>query len=257
MSGTGQREIVLLYDAEERIIDEFLYSRFARIVEGHDKLEAYAASHTKAVYCLVGNGLTLKNAVFFVLPITEEGVIDANFNLPLRYMAMHAGKVQGEDVRVASRSQCPVPWHAVHLWEPAAEDALDHLQGRILRNKLKLKTLVLDSVDSARGPHEVLEIPDTPHIGELPAENSTADNAQKLVDAFGEAGKLSLADLIRLHSDQIEQAQQRYRSELEQQQQTYLQQVRAAREEVQTLKVALRQEQDRNRRLQQMLRGDI
>ena len=64
-------------------------------------------------------------------------------------------------------------------------------------------------------------------------------------------------NLIRLHSEQLNEAKAKYRQDVESQQMAYLDQLRAAREEIHALKVALRQEQGRSRRLQQMLRGDI
>jgi hypothetical protein len=79
----------------------------------------------------------------------------------------------------------------------------------------------------------------------------------KLNEVFGDAGKLSLQDLIRLHTQQLDQARTKYRDDVETQQTAYLSQLRSCREEMHDLKVALRQEQGRNRRLQQMLRGDI
>jgi hypothetical protein len=44
---------------------------------------------------------------------------------------------------------------------------------------------------------------------------------------------------------------------MERQQQGYLEQIKNCREEIQKLKSALRHEQERNRRLQQLLRGDV
>ena len=52
-------------------------------------------------------------------------------------------------------------------------------------------------------------------------------------------------------------AKQRFRDDLHEQQQTYLDQIRGLRDDMQELKVALRHEQDRNRRLQELLRGDV
>ena len=79
----------------------------------------------------------------------------------------------------------------------------------------------------------------------------------KLTDVFGEAGKLSLQDVIRLHTQQLEEAQVRHRSDLAAHQMIYLDQIRSCKEEIHQLKVALRQQQSHNQRLQQMLRGGI
>jgi len=53
------------------------------------------------------------------------------------------------------------------------------------------------------------------------------------------------------------QAAARFRAEMLRQQQGYLEQIKNCRDEIQQLKAALRHEQKRNRRLQQLLRGDV
>ena len=67
----------------------------------------------------------------------------------------------------------------------------------------------------------------------------------------------SISNLIRLHTDQLSAAKLKFRDDLQQHQQVYLDQLRVCKEEIRELKVALRQEQSRNRRLQQMLRGEV
>ncbi len=174
-----------------------------------------------------------------------------------------------------------MPWHAVNLWEPQAEQGLAQVQSRIYRNKLKLKLstgckdedffpepvsvelfensndpLPFDNCSSNgdRNPH-VKPNADPANPPDTLAQNQAF--AAKLTEVFGQAGKLSLQDLIRLHAEQLEQAKAKYRDDVETQQMVYLDQLRSAREEIHELKVALRQEQGRNRRLQQMLRGDL
>jgi hypothetical protein len=92
---------------------------------------------------------------------------------------------------------------------------------------------------------------------QAPEVAANVECGAKLNEVFGDAGKLSLQDLIRLHTQQLDQARTKYRDDVETQQTAYLSQLRSCREEMHDLKVALRQEQGRNRRLQQMLRGDI
>jgi hypothetical protein len=278
MSAANQHEIVMLYDANEQIENEIFYSDFEQWVSGECKHAAYAASQIRAAYCLIGNGLRLRSVVFFVFKVNEEGKISSDFNLPLQYMALHAGVAcdlgQGV-IRKASRAQCPVPWHAINTWEPAKGNGVETVQKRIFRNKLKLKPVVCREEDDIFARMDVEEsLPELiseslmgePQGNLKPISNKSAaaysgsdvaaHNA-KLRAIFGDAGKLTLQDLIRMHAEQLDLAQGQYRQDLEKQQSHYLDQVRAARDEIHELKVALRQEQSRNRRLQQMLRGDI
>jgi hypothetical protein len=79
----------------------------------------------------------------------------------------------------------------------------------------------------------------------------------KLTATFGEAGRVSVAQFTRQHREQVGEVAEQFRGEMHRQQQGYLQQIKASRDEIQRLKSQLRHEQDRNRRLQQLLRGDV
>ncbi|XOV81934.1 MAG: hypothetical protein ACFHXK_13815 [bacterium] len=279
MPNGGQQEVVMLFNNEGSVMAEMHFSTFERLLNGDDKLDGHAASLVKAAYCVVGNGLALRGAVFFLFSVNEEGYIDPSFNLPLRYLVQQAGVAQdlGQGgIRKASRGQCPVPWHAVNLWEPDSEQGLSQVQSRIYRNKLKLKnstgcrdedffppeslSIELSTVDSQQEAGARKQGNRPAHLRVTDTRDAQGRNQQfaaKLTEVFGDAGKLSLQDLIRLHAEQLEQAKMQYREQVEAQQMSYLDQLRCAREEIHELKVALRQEQGRNRRLQQMLRGDI
>ena len=91
-------------------------------------------------------------------------------------------------------------------------------------------------------------------LGAMGAEQRKLE--ARLTDTFGESGKVNLESLIRQHNEQLTRVSDRYRSDLERQQQAYLDQIRSCRDEIQRLKSALRNEQERSRRLQQLLRGE-
>ncbi len=290
--GTGrlmnksQRELVVIYNSEEEIQSEMFFSDFELLLAGRGTLKSHAASAVKAAYCVIGNGLKLRGVVFFLFNVGEDGRLDADFNLPLQYLVKQAGV--GSDlgdggIRKASRGHCPVPWHSVNLWEPkprqdeaerGADAAMETLQKRIFRNRLKLKAVLYDGEDTffdvddsnldiltdaeEEGAYSLLQaISDAPSMQSSSPVVDSTDFSAKLTEVFGDAGRLSLQDLIRLHTDQLEQARLKYRQDIDQQQLAYLDQMRTAREEIHSLKVALRQEQSRNRRLQEMLRGDL
>lgn len=313
MASAGPLHLVMLYDADGDVCEEMLHSTFQALLAGEGRLERHAASVTKAVYIVVGNSLAIRGVVYFQFAVDEDGRVDPAFNLPLQYLVQQAGL--GEDIgqgpiRKASRGQCPVPWHAVNLWEPSAEQTVDTLQKIIFRNKLKIDNLSdYRDEDFFSSPADAIDLVDIMLLeedDEMPTEQETASAAPsraqtepqnqaekprpkraeqdvtrsthngasqnpgpsplaaknqeftaKLTEVFGEAGKLSLQDLIRLHTDQLNQAKAKYREDIETQQMSYLDQLRACRDEIHSLKVALRQEQGRNRRLQQMLRGDL
>lgn len=243
-------EVVLLFEPGcEGITQELHFSDFESLLEGSGTLEQFAASIVNASYVLVGNALSVQGLVFFTFRVDEDGHVDPAFNLPLRYLIEMAGA--GPDlgtgpIRLACRGKCPVPWHSVNLWEPVLEgenSAAQLAQKQIWRNRLALKP---------KGRLETV-------TEELELEDVLVDQRkleERLTETFGENGKVNLESLIRQHSEQLSKVSDRYRGDLERQQQVYLDQIRNCRDEIQKLKSALRNEQERSRRLQQLLRGE-
>ena len=245
----GYEEVIVLFNADGTVISsDMLYAEFDAMVSQASTLEAHAASVVKAVYCVVATGLAVRGLVFFQFKVDEDGLVDPSFNVPLRYLVRNAGA--GPDlgmgaVRLACRGRCPVPWQSINLWEPAGKgDAHPAMlaQKAVWRNRLGLKPLVFKKMDddalcsSVNEEQQVLE--------------------ERLTETFGEEGKVSLQQLIAQHNQQLSDAGRKYRSDMQQQQTGYLDQIRDCKDEIQKLKVSLRHEQERSRRLQGLLRGD-
>ena len=290
------QQVVIWFDAEHCIADEMLYDQFERALAGECVLSAFAASVAKAVYCVIGNGLLLRGAVFFQIKVDEEGRAAPSFNLPLPYLAQQAGvgaRYEGSAIHVAARGRCPVPWHSVNLWDPDIDKAVAAVQRSIYRNHLKLKSLtdfdeadffppaaepapcfgdeiLVDEADHERCQHgaagrHAKAVAQRRGAKAAAAQQADAASAQQLVrnaefsarltDLFGAEGKLSLPELIRLHTEQLDELKAKFSSDLESQQSAHTDQLRSAREEIRALKVALRQEQSRSRRLQELLRA--
>lgn len=295
-SQDGAQELVVVFDQSgSKPGLEMRYGQFKALLAQKATLEKYADSTLKAAYAQVGTGLTLRAVVFFLFRTNAEGYVDPAFNLPLDYMATHAG--QGPDlghgpIRMASRSQCPVPWHGINTWEPTGSGerhAAMLVQKVVWRNRLGLKPSVVVRhsqgfaadqqpaagalVQSQRAGRAV------PVVSEVPAKvsvDSAADGdsrastlrmmRRRLQAALREPAD-SVADLPVEPGDsqspgsadpqRLGEAALRIRGEMERQQQAYLEQIKNCRQEIQALKSALRHEQERNRRLQQLLRGDL
>lgn len=256
----GYEEIVLLFDADLSGIDsEYTASDFEALIAGGASLSQFAASVVKAAFAVVGSALSVRAMVFFTFKVDEDGLADPNFNLPLRYLADNAGP--GPDlgagaIRLACRGQCPVPWHSVNMWEPDADPdagAVAVVQKVVWRNRLGLKpSAAIDRVletDNLRLVENGFERAE----GRIATQQLME---ARLTETFGEEGKVDLQTLIRQHNDRLTEVSSKYREELAQQQQTYLMQIRDCRDEIRELKSALRQEQQKSRRLQSLLRGD-
>lgn len=273
----GFAEAVLLFDADLTAVEVELHAEdFRAMVEGSAGLDQFAASVVKGAFVVVGAALALRSVVLFNFKVNEEGTIDPSFNLPLRYLADNAGP--GPDlgtgtIRLACRGQCPVPWHAVHLWQPvegSEQQSVELVQKAVWRNRLGLKptagveqapddSLELTENSSALHSVDILK----PPAATLPENGSALDSVDNhraletsLTEAFGDEGRLNLENVIRQHNDRVTQVSDKYRTEMLEQQQGYLDQIRSCREEIRELKAALRHEQQRSRRLQALLRGE-
>ncbi|MDH3643765.1 MAG: hypothetical protein OES38_16795 [Gammaproteobacteria bacterium] len=245
----GLDEIVLLFTADATAVSsEMRFPEFEALVNQAATLDEHAASMVNAVYGVVGAGLAVRGLVFFRFKVDEDGHLDSAFNVPLRYLVRNAGA--GPDlgmgpVRLACRGRCPVPWHSVNLWDPQGEgDAHPAMlaQKAVWRNKLALKPMA------------------TRHIHDEVVCSTISDEHQileeRLTETFGTEGKVSLQQLIAQHNQQLSEASTKYRADLQQQQRAYLDQIRDCRDEIQKLKATLRHEQERSRRLQELLRGE-
>lgn len=276
-SQDGAQEIVVLFDTQgAKITLEMRLAQFNALLAQKDTLGSHAASTVKAAYAQVGSGLAVRAVVFFLFKVNENGHVDPAFNLPLDYMAQNAG--EGPDlgngvISMACRSQCPVPWHGINMWEPAAVEGKAHpallVQKAVWRNRLGLKPVPVTARSSvsrvaadARAGEQVeaglradVRL-DKAANGGIGVERMRAID-RKLTATFGQAGRVSVGQYTRQRGEQNAEAAEQIRAEMQRQQHGYLEQIKGCREEIQKLKAALRHEQERNRRLQQLLRGDV
>ena len=279
MRQPGHQEAVILFNADEEIAEEMSMQTFAAHLAGAP-MGTYAASVVKAGYCVVANGLRLAGVTFFLFDVDETGRVSNKFNLPLRYLLEQArvfdGPGQGR-LRKASRGWCPVPWHATHLWEPQSENVLACIQQRLYLNKLNLKVVYqgVDIFKDIDGGPEAAEFIELDEHDSLPADHplptcvpallqgdgskdvdDVAAFTEKLEQLLGREGKFSVQRMIHMHAQQLNEADSQHRRMLESQQSSYQDQLRTYQQEIHDLKMAVRQEQSRNRRLQEVLQKD-
>ncbi|MEM1433578.1 MAG: hypothetical protein AAGG11_05950 [Pseudomonadota bacterium] len=240
-----EEAVFLFADDLSSIASEMHYQEFEALLNRSAAIEQFAASRVRAAYVVVGEGLAVRAIVFFTFRVDEEGQVDDRFNVPLRYLARQAGKGpdlgHGGPIRLACRSHCPIPWQANNLWEPEGVGDVHpaiRLQKAVTRNRLGLKPrrLVLPDEDNPVALQQALE--------------------ERLSQTLDNRGRINVQALIASHNEQLQQVAAQFRRELAQQQQAHGEQLRGAREEVQKLRQALRSEKARNRRLQELLRGD-
>jgi hypothetical protein len=285
ITAEGLQQMVVLFDATATTIEtELSIDELDDLLCGERTLLGRESSVVRAAYVEVGTGLAVKAVVFFQVKVDVRGRFDRSFNVPLEYMAQQAGA--GPDlgtgpIRMACRSQCPVPWHAINLWEPAGRDddhAAVEVQKAVWRNRLGLKVMpamapAFVPESRLRGPLDaVMELDEAMkrktahHMAfeqrqalerrQLEAQRAFEQRQVQeplLTAASGEVGRVSVGQYARAQRPAAPPEKLGH----DQYQQTYPEQIAAYRDEIQKLKAALRHEQERSRRLQQLLRGEL
>ena len=151
-------EAVLFFN-DAGVCKEMLYPEFEAVLDGMVSMPEFADQQMRAAYVLVSSRLQIRAAVFFYLDFNEDGSADDGWNIPLRTLAERTGR--GPDlgagpIRLACRSQCPVSWHQMHLWDPELSRERNHLlmlRDRIRRNQLGL--LIDDDLPPAVSPEHL------------------------------------------------------------------------------------------------------
>lgn len=144
MQNKPQMVEAVLFFNEGSICKEMLYPEFEAVLDGVVALLEFADRQMHAVYVMINPRLQVRAAVFFCLDFNDDGSADAGWNIPLRQLAERTGR--GPDmgagpIRLACRSQCPVSWHQMHMWDPKVgpeRNDLVVLRETIKRNQLGL-----------------------------------------------------------------------------------------------------------------------
>ncbi|MCF7202947.1 chromosome partitioning protein ParA [Pseudomonas oligotrophica] len=144
MQNKPQMVEAVVFFNDRGICKEMLFPEFEAVLDGVVNLQEFADRQMRAVFLLITPRLLIRAAVFFCIDFHEDGAADRGWNIPLRQLADRTGR--GPDlgagpIRLACRSQCPVSWQQMHLWDPRLKDAdneLTQLRDRIARNQLGL-----------------------------------------------------------------------------------------------------------------------
>ncbi|PZP25589.1 chromosome partitioning protein ParA [Pseudomonas kuykendallii] len=134
-------EAVLFFD-ELGVCKQMLFAEFEAVLDGVVDLPGFADRQMRAVYVLINPRLQVRSAVFFFLDFDPKGAADPGWNIPLRHLADRAGRgpdLGGGPIRLACRSQTPVAWLQLHLWEPSVERGdFQAIRDAVQRNSLGL-----------------------------------------------------------------------------------------------------------------------
>lgn len=211
-------ESVMFFN-ERGICKEMLYPEFEALLDGVVDLPEFADQQMRAAFVLINPRLLVKAAVFFYIDFGDKGEADRGWNIPLRHLAERSGS--GPDlgsgpIRLACRSQCPVSWHQMHLWDPSLSPAQNDLS--LIRDAAKrnnLGVLVEDETAQAVEParlhmaseHKWYMQPDD-------LELIRTEEAARKADKNEQEQRLKAAQMIRQQRLRISSLSQQHEEEL-------------------------------------------
>lgn len=243
-------ESVMFFD-ERGICKEMLYPEFEALLDGVVDLPEFAAQQMRAAFVLINPRLLVKAAVFFYVHFGDKGEADRGWNIPLRHLAERAGS--GPDlgsgpIRLACRSQCPVSWHQMHLWDPSLSPAQNDLL--LIRDAAKrnnLGVLVEDETAQAVEPaklhmaseHKWYMQPDD-------LELIRSEEAVRKADKNEQEQRLKAAQMIKQQRLRISSLSQQHEEELARQRLQAEQREQALQAQLATLERTLAEQTQRN-----------
>lgn len=245
-------EAVLFFN-DHGICKQMLYPEFEALLDNVVHIPEYADRQMRLAYVLINPRLLVKATVFFYLDFDEKGEADRGWNLPLRNLAERAGR--GPDmgagpIRLACRSQCPVSWHQMHMWDPSLVTGNNHLV--ILRDAIKRNQLgLLVEEDPAVVAPERLQMA-AEHQWYAPAE-AAREEAEKLAQAMLEEQQQKTAELLSQQESRLSSLSQRHQEEVERLRLSAEEQVKVLQAELAALRVGLKREEEINSGLRQEL----
>jgi hypothetical protein len=241
MQNKPQMVEAVMFFGDHGIRKEMFFSELEAVLDGVVNLPEFADQQMRAVYVLINPRLLIRSLVFFSLDFDDNGKADTGWNIPLRHLAERAGR--GPDlgagpIRLACRSQCPVVWHQMHMWDPdlgPGHNQLSVLREAVKNNRLNILTedqfAELKPTRLHMASEEKWQAPQIDANTELSFRKNDADQRNKTAQLIKQQ-RLRINSLTRQYSDslgqlrmQAEQEQQQFEARLESLQQSLSQQV--------------------------------
>ncbi len=246
-------EAVMFFREQGGICKEMLLAEFEAVLDGVVSLPEFADQQMRAAYVVINPRLQIRAAVFFYIDFDENGAPDSGWNLPLQHLSEKAGR--GPDlgcgpIRLACRSQCPVSWHQMHMWDPnlaPGHNDLLLLRDAVKRNHLGL--LVEEDRDQALAPERLQMAPEDKWYAPDPGQEA----ASRQMTAQDQEDRLKAAQMIKQQRLRISSLSQQHEEELAKVKLAAEEQRKALLAQVQTLQQSVRQQQELNAGLKAQL----
>lgn len=250
-------EAVVFFN-DRGVCKEMLYPEFEALLDNVVQMPDLAEQQVQLAYVLINPRLMVKAAVFFYLDFDENGEADRGWNLPLRNLADRAGR--GPDlgagpIRLACRSQCPVPWHQMHLWDPVFEGDDSHLAKLRAAAKRNNLGVLVEEEPAAVEPQRLQMAAE--HQWYAPSEEESRETAEKLVREMLQEHEQKTAALLDQQELRLSQISLQHEQELSRLKLDAQEQIQVLQAEVSILREGLKREEDINADLRRELDGQV
>ncbi|MBX9764244.1 MAG: chromosome partitioning protein ParA [Pseudomonadaceae bacterium] len=207
-------EAVLFFSERGGICKQMFFPEFEALLDGVVNMPEFADQQMRVAYALINPRLLIKALVFFYLDFDEKGAPDTGWNIPLQHLAERAGR--GPDlgagpIRLACRSQCPVSWHQMHLWDPSLTPGNNDLA--LLRDVVKRNALGLLVEDEA-APAVATERLQMASEDRWYAADPAQEEASKTQEKLDQQERVKAAQLIKQQRLRISSLTQQHEEEL-------------------------------------------
>ncbi len=243
----------VMFFSERGICKEMLFPEFEALLDGVVNMPEFRDQQMRVAYVLINPRLLVRAAVFFYLDFDERGSPDSGWNIPLRHLAERSGR--GPDlgagpIRLACRSQCPVSWHQMHLWDPSlvpGQNDLVLLRDTAKRNQLGL--LVEDDSNQSVAPERLQMAPED----QWHAPDAGKEAAEQIAEKIEQEHRVKTAQLIMQQRLRITSQTQQYEEELAKLKMASAEETQKMLAQIQALHQALRQQEELNTSLKGQL----
>ncbi|WP_394558987.1 chromosome partitioning protein ParA [Aquipseudomonas alcaligenes] len=252
MQNKAQMVEAVLFFNERGICKEMLFPEFEALLDNVVNMPELADQQMRLAYVLINPRLLVRAVVFFYLDFDENGGADKGWNLPLRHLADNAGR--GPDlgagpIRLACRSQCPVSWHQMHLWDPSLAPGKNDLV--LVRDAVKRNAIGLLVEEDA--PVVLAERLQVAAEDKWQAPDPARQELEKQAERNEQEHRLKTAQLIKQQRLRISTLGKQHEEELARLKLAGDEQQRALQTEIHNLHQALRQQEELNNSLKAQL----
>ncbi|GIZ12117.1 chromosome partitioning protein ParA [Pseudomonas sp. NCCP-436] len=248
MQNKPQMAEAVMFFSERGICKQMMFPEFEALLDGVVNMPEFADEQLRAAFVVINPRLLIRAVVFFYLDFDEDGRPDRGWNIPLQHLAERAGR--GPDlgsgpIRLACRSQCPVSWHQMHLWDPGQSDLVQ------LRDAVKLNQLGLlveeDNIQAVVVPERLQVAPeDKWYAPDAACEATSQTDPQQEQPAktaqMIQQQRLHIASLAKQHEEELARLKQAGEERL-----------RELQAQIQSLQQALHQQEELNAGLKTQL----